>query len=121
MLVLIEFFVWWYGRGWRQAAEGSINLIKKVQLTFSMAVLVRTLFSPWKQIVSIPGRSLEEKMRAMLDNFISRIIGFFVRFFVLGAAAFLVLGAALAGLVMTLAWPFIPLLIVFFAFRGLAG
>jgi hypothetical protein len=117
-MLFLEFFQWWYGDGWRQAAKGSLSLVNKVQLSFSLPVLLRTLFAPWKRIITPPGRTLEDKMRATLDNLVSRVVGFFVRIFSLVAAIILIAGAAAMGVIMAIAWPLIPVLIVLCAIKA---
>jgi len=77
--MLFEFFTWWYGRGWINAWQWPLEWVNKVQMEFSIPVLLHTLFSPWRQIISLPGRSLEERFRAAVDNLISRCVGFFAR------------------------------------------
>jgi hypothetical protein len=120
-MLLVEFFTWWYGLGWQHAAKGSLNLVNKVQLSFSIPVLLRTLFSPWKRIISPSGRSIDDKMRALLDNLMSRTIGFFVRIFSLIAAVILVVLAACVGIIMSIAWPLIPGLVVISLVKGIVG
>jgi hypothetical protein len=117
-MLFLEFFMWWYGSGWAQAAGGALNLVKKVERSFSIAVLLRTLFAPWKMIITPAGRSMEDKLRAMLDNLVSRTVGFFVRIFSLITAVFLMAGAFLVGGIVALAWPLIPLLIIISALKG---
>jgi hypothetical protein len=81
-------------------------------------VLLKTLFSPWKRIITPPGRALEDKLSAMLDNLVSRTIGFFVRIFSLITAIVLTTGAAIIGLVMAASWPLIPLLAIISAIKA---
>ncbi len=120
-LMLLEFFTWWYGRGWQEIIKDSLAMLDRVQLSFSIPVLLRTLFSPWKQIVDMPGKSIDQKFQVLLDNLISRTVGFFVRIFALVAAAILLVVTAVVGIIMTIAWPVIPLLIIYCAFRGIIG
>jgi hypothetical protein len=118
LMLILEFFRWWYGDGWQEVAKRSLGIVKKVELSFSLSVLFRTLFSPWKMITTNPGRSFDDRMHAALDNMISRIVGFFVRIFSLVTALILMAGAAIIGIVMTAGWPFIPVLIILAAVRG---
>jgi hypothetical protein len=120
-MLFVEFFQWWYGDGWKQAFKGAFNLVNKVQLSFSLPVLLKTLFAPWKMIVTPPGRSMEDKTRAMLDNLVSRTVGFVVRFFSLVAALVLVILAGTVGFSIAIAWPLIPILTVVSVFKGLVG
>src|SRR5579871_2347693 len=96
--MLLDLLMWWYGEGWLAAWRAVPRNIKKVMLTFTLPVLVRTLFSPWKRIISPGGRSLEEKFQAMMDNLFSRVIGFFVRLGVLMMAAVMIIVAGVLGL-----------------------
>jgi hypothetical protein len=117
-MLFIEFFQWWYGSGWAQATKGAVNLVKKVELSFSIGVLLRTLFSPWKMIVTNPGRSLDDKFRAMIDNLVSRTVGFFVRIFSLITALIMMAVASIIGMVIAISWPLIPVLIILSAIKG---
>lgn len=119
--MLFELFFWWYGRGWLDAWKTARDWVTKVQMEFSVSELLRTLFSPWKQIISLPGRSLDEKLRAIVDNLISRVIGFLVRFLALLAASICIVLAAIVGLARAIAWPLIPPAVVYLIYRGLAG
>lgn len=119
--MLFELFFWWYGRGWLDAWEAARDWVTKVQMEFSVPELLRTLFSPWKQVISLPGRSLEDKFRALVDNLISRVIGFLVRFLALLAAAVCIILVAVVGLARAVAWPAIPPAVLYLVFRSLSG
>lgn len=119
--MLIEFFAWWYGKGWLEAGKQCLAMIKAAQLSFSIPELLKTLFAPWKRIITFPGRSLDEKMRAALDNLVSRTIGFFVRIFAILAALVFTAITAFVAVVVTLLWPLIPLLIIYCFVRGFTG
>lgn len=108
-LMLLAFFTWWYGQGWRQVASSFQGRLQAVSDSFSVKQLVRTLFAPWKRIITTPGRSLEDKMRAWADNMFSRVIGFVVRLFVI-LGALVTLGiVAIFTVIEAVAWPLIPL------------
>ena len=119
--MLFEFFVWWYGPGWLQAWKNSTLWVKNVSQAFSVDVLLKTLFAPWKRIVSLPGRSLDEKFRAMIDNLVSRVIGFAVRIIVLIAALVMIATTAVAGLALAVLWPLIPVLGIGLIIWGIIG
>jgi hypothetical protein len=88
---------WWYGAGWKQQIALVGTRASKVAKAFSGGAILRTLFSPWKQIVSGTDRdaAIGDKLRAMLDNIISRFVGFMVRSFTLIAAVFALAGTLL--------------------------
>lgn len=119
--MFFELFKWWYGSGWLEAWRGFPRTVKRVGLEFSIPVLLRNLFAPWKQIVALPGRSIDEKFRAMIDNLVSRTIGFFVRFLTLIAATIVISLSAFFSLIAALAWPLLPLGAVYFLVRAITG
>jgi hypothetical protein len=120
-MFLVELFKWWYGFGWLEAWKGVAASAQKTARQFSIPVLLRNLFAPWKQIVALPGRSIDEKFRAMIDNLVSRTIGFFVRLLTLMAAVVVISLSAAASLALAVAWPLMPPAIVYFLIRALAG
>lgn len=121
MVMFFEMVLWWYGKGWRSAFKLAIDWPKAAAKAFSIKILITTLFAPWRRIVSVPGRSIDEKMRAAVDNLTSRFVGFFVRLGALAAAAVISLLSLLAGVVLALSWPLIPLLFIYLVYRSIAG
>jgi hypothetical protein len=121
MIMIIEALRWWYGAGWMQSLHRISTWTTTISKTFSVGLLLRTLFSPWRRIVSFGGRSIDEKIRAMLDNLVSRCIGFFVRITVIVSAGVAMLGAFLGGVVLFLAWPLLPIAVLYFGLRGIIG
>jgi hypothetical protein len=121
MYMILEMLRWWYSTGWLQAMERIISWPRGLGRSFSVSLLLRTLLAPWRRIVSVGGRSLDDKMRNAADNLISRFIGFFVRIGVLIAAAISAVAAFVAATVIVIAWPIMPAAIVYFVFRGIAG
>jgi hypothetical protein len=118
-MLAVSFLTWWYGHGWRQVAGNVGPRLSQVAAAFSVGQLLRTLFAPWRRIVTYPGASLTERWRAFVDNLVSRVIGFFVRFFMLFAALFALLTAAIALLLEMLLWPLLPLAIPGLIIAGL--
>lgn len=120
-VMFFEFFLWWYTQGWAQAGKNGLNWSKNIQRMFSVTVLLKTLFAPWKRIIAPPGRSMDEKMRGLVDNLTSRLVGFFVRCGVLFVSIILTVLSLLAGLLVVVIWPALPALVVYFIYRGVAG
>lgn len=103
---------WWYTDGLVQAFTRIGGLTKQTLRTFSIPLLIGTLFAPWRRIVSPPGRGLDDKIRAALDNFVSRCVGFFVRLLVLIAAVVIATLVIVLSTVQAILWPLLPLVIV---------
>jgi hypothetical protein len=108
MVMLGAFFSWWYGRGWMQVATSFRPRLRGVLNAFSVNQLLRTLFEPWRRIVTEPGASLDNRVRALVDNVFSRAIGFVVRIFVLFAAFVTLLTVLLLTIIEVVLWPLLP-------------
>lgn len=121
VMLMLQLFTWWYVRGWEDIVRGSGTRLVRVAHLFSVPILVRTLWAPWRRIITYPGASIDAKLRAIGDNLVSRAIGFTVRILVLVAAGVILLLTALLGLVLTVVWPLIPPAAVFFTLKGLIG
>lgn len=119
ILMLVEFVVWWYSTGWIEVCGKVGGRVRAVWRMFSVPILLRTLFAPWRRIISAPGKGIDQLFRSMIDNTVSRAVGFTVRMFALFSALLLTVLASIAGVVMLLAWPFLPLAVFFFLLKGL--
>ncbi len=107
-MIAIELLSWWYGHGWKLVLRHAAERLVKVSHMFSVPILLRTLWSPWRRIITYPGASLEAKMRAAGDNFVSRMVGFSVRAMVLFSAGVMLCGTALYSAGLILLWPLVP-------------
>lgn len=122
MIMLISsFFSWWYGRGWKQVLQSFGPRLKSVSNNFSVDQLVRTWFEPWRRIITYPGASLEDKMRAWGDNLFSRIIGFTVRSLVLLGALITSVAVGALTVLEILAWPLLPVAPLILIIMGLSA
>ena len=107
---MLSFFSWWYGPGLAGLVRAIQRRMHQLAELFSIAILLRTLFSPWRRIITYPGAGLEAHMRAMLDNMVSRVIGFFVRVGVLLAAIIMFVLLAIVSAAQIILWPLFPLI-----------
>ncbi len=107
---MLDLLSWWYGSGWKGILSATRRRLDGLAEAFSIDTLLRTLFAPWKRVITYPGAGLDGKLRAFGDNFISRCVGFVIRLFVLLAAAVSFVGLCLAGLLEIVVWPLVPLL-----------
>ncbi|HET8671908.1 MAG TPA: hypothetical protein VFM05_15210, partial [Candidatus Saccharimonadales bacterium] len=119
--MIFEMLRWWYTTGWLQTLERVTTWPQSVERAFSIILLLRTLFAPWKRIVSMPGKSLDAKLRATLDNLVSRLIGSVVRFGVLIVAGISTFAAFAAAALLAVVWPLMPIGIIFFMIKGIVG
>jgi hypothetical protein len=119
--MIFEMLRWWYVTGWLEAVHRIGTWVKGVERAFSLSLLAQTLFSPWRRIITAGGKGIDAKMRAAMDNLVSRAVGFVIRFFVILGALVAMAVALIAGVVMAVLWPLLPFFIFYFAFRGVTG
>jgi len=110
-MFLVGILSWWYGNGWLSR----IQLIKERLAAsadyFSVGLLTSTLFAPFRQIsagrVSGP---IGDQIRAFFDRLISRIVGGFVRTFMIVFGLVAMFIQAVFGGIVLLLWLILPLL-----------
>lgn len=107
------FMTWWYGAGWNGTVKQTKKHLADLSQNFSISILVRTLFAPWKQLDAIKGvnQSLGDQLHRSIDKTISRFVGFMVRSLTLFAALISMLVLLAFRLVWIALWPCLPLLI----------
>lgn len=118
--MIIEMLRWWYGPGWADSIKKITTRSADAAKFYSISTLLKTLFAPWKRIQTT-GKSFDDKMHAMVDNMISRLVGFTVRATVLVAALFMITGYFIAGVIIAVLWPVIPLAIILCIVKGVIG
>jgi hypothetical protein len=119
-MLVFELVRWWYSDGWLKLGQNFGLRLRQVYQMFSVPILLTTLFAPWKRIVTYPGQGLNEKMRAMIDNLVSRFVGFGVRILVIIAALVSLAVIALLGLVSFVIWPLVPIGAIFLIVSGVS-
>lgn len=107
-MLVMELLTWWYSQGWKRVTQDGGKRLSRISHLFSVPILIRTLWAPWRRIVAVPGSSIDQKLRALGDNLVSRAIGFTVRVLVLVTAGIMLVGAAVANLFIVVVWPLIP-------------
>lgn len=115
----VEIFRWWYTAGWRALLRRTSRNFTWLGQSFSAGTLLLTLFDPWKRVITYPGAGLDAHMRALVDNTVSRFVGFWIRLFVLVAFVFSAVILLIYNLVLLVAWPLIPLASIAAIVKGL--
>lgn len=105
------FLTWWYGPGWKNAFFRINQRIEILAGEFSMSILLKTLFEPWKQITSYrgPNAPFELIIRVWFDNVFARCVGFVIRSFVLVVGIISCAFMFVFGVVLAVLWPLVPL------------
>lgn len=109
-MAIIVMLSWWYTQGWLWVINITLQRLKTVSRVFAVSVLIKTWFSPWKQIYQ--EANFRNFLRIAVDNGVSRFIGAIVRTIILLWALILSVTILMAGLFSLVAWLLLPLLTV---------
>lgn len=110
-MFLVGILSWWYTKGLIKRLQIVEGRIKSSSDLFSIGLLVRTLFNPFRQISADEGgNSLAEKIQALFDRSLSRIIGFVVRTFTIIAGLIVMSVQIIFGVLVLIFWLIIPIL-----------
>ncbi|MDD5639516.1 MAG: hypothetical protein PHR47_01770 [Candidatus Pacebacteria bacterium] len=83
---------------------------------FSIKIILRSLFSPWKKIESVPqktGFDIVIWANNVFFDIVSRVIGFIMRVFLLGFFVICEVITLTIGVVLLVVWLFLPLIIAY--------
>ncbi len=117
-----SYLLWHYGRALTDFLEVWRNLFWFVGRFFSVGVLTRTLFAPWRRLsetYSGHGFDLEAIGGALIINVLMRIVGLVVRAITLLIALVVFLLLIFVGVIGFFVWLFLPIVIPGLALIGL--
>lgn len=108
-MFIVGLLTWWYGAGWKLRVLQVRDRIYTMFDYFSIDLLLRTLFAPFRQISAgkVQG-PLGVQLRAFVDRLISRCIGCVVRSIVIVIGIGALTLTSVIGLVVVVAWAFVP-------------
>ena len=107
--MVLEFFFWWYGPGWLDTIKRVWHRVVATTQIFSVPILLLTLFSPWKRVVSESDGSLDMILRTAVDNLVSRAVGFVVRLVAIIVSFGMTTVALVVGVLIIVLWPLLPI------------
>jgi hypothetical protein len=106
-----DIFGWWYTKGIRDFFIYLKAIFFKITDIFSVRLLLRTFFSPWKRdITSMEGLPLNQMIQVIVFNLISRIIGAFIKAIILFIYLIALSVFVALALFLILLWVFLPLI-----------
>lgn len=126
-MLVLELIAWWYSAGFLARLKSLGRALMRTQDNFSIGLALKTLFKPFRQIDASANldsqisRSIDQKFRHLLDDLISRFIGFWMRLFVI-LAGILVLTLqsvfSVAIIAIHLAIPLLPIAGIYLTVTG---
>lgn len=105
-MFLVGLLSWWYGRGFVETLQRMKRLILRTYDLFSIDILTRTLFVPFRQIVAPENNSWIAKV---IDGFISRGVGFFIRISMVIIGSVVLILAVVYSVCVAFGWLLLPL------------
>ncbi len=119
--IISQFLAWYYYETIREILKGWRNFLVFTFKYFSLPVLLKTFFSPWHKYFYSYGRgfSFKKYLNAFTFNMMSRVIGAFLRTFLILAGFLAEIVVFIAGVLMLVVWIILPFLLLFFLLFGL--
>ncbi len=123
LAILPSYIFWHYTAAFGDIVRVWTNFLWFFYNFFSIPLLLKTFFAPWKRIQEGKGEgfNLENIAEAVVTNTIMRVVGAVVRFVMLLFGSFSVLIVFWLGATFFLVWALWPLLIVASLFNGIAA
>ena len=110
-MFIVEILTWWYTDGWRQRFQMTREALARTVDYFSITLLLKTLFSPFRQISAGSVRGpITVQLQAFFDKLISRLIGAMVRSAIIGIGIGGIGLHLVWGVIVLSLWALIPLL-----------
>lgn len=121
-MFIVGLLGWWYGPGWRGCMRRVLERLAATADFFSIGLLLRTLFSPFRQISAGSVRGpLGVQLHAFFDRLISRLIGAMVRTAMIVTGGLALGFHALVGAGAVIGWLLLPLVPVIGAVLASGG
>ncbi len=110
-MAIVGILLWWYTDGWKQTLRSSGARLRSLLDYFSIDILLRTLFSPFRQIAAsgVDG-PIGLKLRAFGDRLVSRLVGAVVRTIVMLVGITTILLMFVWSVISAVLWGILPLL-----------
>ena len=111
-MLVADFLLWWYTRGWHLFTRALFEKLRSMADFFSMSLLLRTLFAPFKQIstADVTRGGPAAYLANFFDKLLSRVIGMFVRLFILMFGSIVLTLETIFSVLFIAIWPVVPIL-----------
>ncbi len=114
-----DIFGWWYRAGMRDFFIYLKAFFLKISDLFSVKLLLKTFFAPWKRdVIPLEGLPLNMMLRVIMMNLVSRFIGAVIKTFVLLVYLIVLTGLVSVSLSLLIIWIFLPVVTILGIFLG---
>lgn len=123
LYIFPSYLVWHYAQGLKDIARVWTNLLWFVYNFFSLPLLLKTFFEPWRRITEtrVVGKfSGEDIAEVLMTNVVMRFVGALLRAVMIVIGTIAVLIVFWGGIFFYVAWVFLPILVIASFFYGLS-
>ena len=120
-IIVLQFWNWYYTGAVRSLIKTWRDFIVFVREYYSIPLLLKTLFYPWRRDITKYGRgfSIKNFLETLSFNLISRGLGFFARIFIIILGSICLVGVIVLGALALIVWLILPVVLLFFIIMGL--
>lgn len=109
-MVIISLLSWWYSEGWLEQISLTKRSFIKLADKFSIGMLLRTLFAPFRQIsVGEQAGKTASLASVIADKLISRLVGSVMRLVMVFVGTLVLIIYAIISVLRLAGWPLLPL------------
>ena len=118
--IFIQYLLWQFFEAPRNILRGWRNFLLFNLNYFSIPLLLKTLFSPWRRYRwSYPkGLQIGKRLEVFISNLISRVLGAITRIILIFIGLLVEIFLIFGGLILFLGWLILPLLLIVGFFYG---
>ncbi|NQU99865.1 MAG: hypothetical protein HQ538_03955 [Parcubacteria group bacterium] len=112
-MIALDYFYWWYTKGFLRFLKYLKVLIVILADNFSVKVLIKTFFQPWKRdMSSTKGLSLDRKLKVWGWNLIARAFGMVIKSITFFIFLIIFLILIFVEIILIITWLLYPLVIL---------
>lgn len=109
-MVIISLLSWWYSEGWLEQISLTKRSFIKLADKFSIGMLLKTLFAPFRQISVGEQASKTASLASVIaDKLISRLVGSVMRLVMVFVGTLALIIYAIISVFRLAGWPLLPL------------
>lgn len=118
--IFLEYLSWYFFETSRSILKAWRNFLKFNLNYFSISLLFKTFFSPWRRYRWIypKGFDIGKYFEVFFSNLISRTLGAILRFFLIIIGLLFEIFIIFAGTIIFLGWLVLPILLIFGLYHG---
>jgi hypothetical protein len=111
---ILSYFIWHYSLALKDIYNLILHFLEFIYHFFSIKVLSKTLFSPWRKLDEPykGGLNVSLFFETFVVNVIMRVVGFFMRFFIIIVGFACLLLTVLGGVASYIVWILLPFILI---------